>query len=739
METTQLEDLEKLTRATDSPDVDALIREYQRSTPIYDRYHRIIHADDIRLNRWANKSADGKKHSSEEEEAFPFDGAADSENYLADDTINELVAICVVSFWRAVIQRVYGVEAGDYEQAAHLTKLMEWLMQSKLAKTLAREVELSAQYFLTYGHVVLHPTWERRLGRRRHRIKMQELASAAEELEEGDPIRVLVNAILEPEREAEAVSLMADLQRQVVSVYFRTMLGEHEEELLENYQISDKRIRALVRELREDGEGEIPVPVFTKNEPCVTTLKVGEEVFVPHYMTDVQDSVVFVRQFMSLPTLEARATLEGWDPEWVSKAKGKVGMQSNWIPDQDYDATTDSAWEFSWQDQSTTQHDMIEVLYAYHWRLDEDDIMQRYFTILHADISKTDEGRPLFAKHGLVDYDHHQMPFVLGMREWRDRSFRSSRGIPFLLRSRQHQLKTFYDGLIDYQSISVFPPLHVYDAGLGVAYEFGPARRNPVSPGREPKFLEIPTKGVPVAFDLVRVVNGDVSNAFGLMDAEVSPTRVQTKQQMLVNTFLMMWTEALQQVFALMLQYMPESEFRRITGSEKALPRGQDIADAHDFVLQLDVRTLDIEHVLKEFKAIAEAVRPLDQDGVINMGKLVRAMVRAINPSLAKEILMDQEGASQVVYRKVQNDLLLMLGGFDPEYGVDDDPAAGMKVRFVQEIISKNGKLQQAAGNPNQGIEPADPDFADRLMKYLENLQFNLQQQDNKQRGRIGI
>jgi hypothetical protein len=325
------------------------------------------------------------------------------------------------------------------------------------------------------------------------------------------------------------------------------------------------------------------------------------------------------------------------------------------------------------------------------------------------------------------------------MREWRSRNFNSSRGVPLVLRSRQRQLKTFYDALIDLQSISVFPPLNIYDTGLGTKYIFGPAQQNPVTPGREPKVLDIPVKGSPIAFDLVQTIRSDTDNAFGLMSPQVSPTRVQIKQQMLMNTFLMMWTEGLQQAFALIEQYLPQKDFQRVTGSTAPLPKGEDIAHSRDFILSLDVRTMDMEHVMREFKVIGESVKPLDQEGVLDMGKLVKAMVRAINPSLAREIILEKESATAVIHRKVQNDLLLMLGGFEPEYGVDDDPAAGAKMQSLQEILQTNPRIAAALGDPQSGGQPKDPEFAKRFQKYVENIQFNLQQTQNKGVGRRGV
>ena len=60
---------------------------------------------------------------------------------------------------------------------------------------------------------------------------------------------------------------------------------------------------------------------------------------------------------------------------------------------------------------------------------------------------------------------------------------------------------------------------------------------------------------------------------------------------------------------------------------------------------------------------------------------------------------------------------------------------------FCRRSCSTNPKYQRAAGAPNlAGLPPGDPDFAKRLQDYQKNLQFNIDQQQNKLvPGRTGV
>ena len=280
-----------------------------------------------------------------------------------------------------------------------------------------------------------------------------------------------------------------------------------------------------------------------------------------------------------------------------------------------------------------------------------------YWTIFHAAVSEDEEGHEIYAKHGLLDYAHNQQPFVVGTRERFGRSLFSTRGVPQMVSTRQREVKVQRDGLIDWTSIGVTPPLNVPDIGLKTKYKFGPATQNTTRVGFEPSFMEVPTKGTPISMEVLELINKEVDNDFGRLSNDVPPTRTQVKQQMMVNGFLMMWQEALQQEFKLVEQFTTDEKYMKITGAEKPLPKGEDIAEQADLILEFDVRELDMEHVLAQYKVITQGILPVDSTGVIDRSKLVTAMLRAVNPSLAKELVTPQEGASQAIFRKTQNDL----------------------------------------------------------------------------------
>jgi hypothetical protein len=181
--------------------------------------------------------------------------------------------------------------------------------------------------------------------------------------------------------------------------------------------------------------------------------------------------------------------------------------------------------------------------------------------------------------------------------------------------------------------------------------------------------------------------------------------------------------------FSLLLQYLDPAEIEGIIGS--SLPQNMSgISNKYDFRIRYDVRELDTEFVIEKLKAIMQFVLPLDQGGVIDKNKLVKAAIEAIDPDKAKDIIINTGTASQLLYKEIQSDIGLMMLGNEANY-VENDPSAGIKLQYLQDVIGKNPKAQQSM----QG----DQHFRALLDNYVKNLQMSVSQQQNKQIGRTGV
>jgi hypothetical protein len=179
----------------------------------------------------------------------------------------------------------------------------------------------------------------------------------------------------------------------------------------------------------------------------------------------------------------------------------------------------------------------------------------------------------------------------------------------------------------------------------------------------------------------------------------------------------------------LSLQYLDIAELERIC----AVPIPKSIADIgnmYDFEVKFDIRNLYSDLVMEKLQAIQQFVIPLDSGGVIDRNKLVQKAVEAISPDSAKDLIINNQSASQKLYKDVQTDIGMMMLGNEANY-VENDPTASTKMQYLQQIMQKNPKAQQASQQ--------DQMFQMLLQNYMKNLQMSIMQEQNKQIGRIGV
>lgn len=702
-----------------TPDIPNLLKLYESCGPISGGWDRLNENERVRFAQWDGQSADGRKwdeNMDDGQAAFPWDGASDSRVHLADEIINDLSDILTESFWRSVA-RVQGVEASDTERSGYATKLMDWVKGTKLYPDLVREIELHAQYGQTYGVSLLHTGWERELAYKRVPISLDELKSLGPDVE-----AQLMDLVLDPEREAEAAEFIKTLYQKYVEAKRPPRFDWQPRPL------RTARARKIIRELREEGVSEIPMPFLAKDQPRISALKLWEEVFFPPETSDIQKaSVIFVKEWFTETDLKATAEVEGWDPGWVEEAlkhKGEVSV----FPQRQSAAVAELT---GMQSVARDDNDEIEVIYAYQRMADEDGVVGIWFTVMHALVGAADGKEARYAKHELLDYPHGNYPFACYRRESPARALVASRGVPQIVSTWQRELKVQHDAVTDQTSLGVVPPIITYNL-MGTGFRYGPAVEVPVAaPGREPKMMHIPSSGTAVAFELMDRVERQANRYFGRRDVSVPADVGMVKQQKQVRSFLLSCTEAFQQMFQLLEYFMDPAQFQRVTGSEQPLAGSrQDIAQMHDYVLSFDVQELSPEFALGKLKAISENILTEDSAGVIDRAKLTMIKLRAIDPSLAKELVNSESKASQQLFRKVQTDFAMMFLGNQPEF-VENDPTASGQLQFAQQIVQANPRYQQAL--------ETDPLFRDLVQKWSKNMGFSVQQERNKQVGRIGV
>lgn len=701
---------DKLVYASATPQVSELIAEFRRCSPFQSGWHRVSANDQTRFCLWPGQDPDGKKWDENQPEgkrAFPFNGASDARTFAIDEAIEEIVAIEFVSFFRAIL-KIQGVEMGDLEASGYVRKLLEWVVGTKQFYALVREVELHSQYTHTYGWSVLHVCWLQEHVLKLVELTLNEVVTAAQQAAiqaTNDLVAALPAMIMDPAQEANFVDTITALTPGLTA----------------------KRARTMARDLRTRGAAKVPMPMVVSNEPLIRALKPWEEVFISNQAIDIQHARVFIKEWLTEVQLRSLVHTEGWNAKWVEEAvkeKGKASAFGSGITENMHVGSLIAADGFTLFDGGT---ELIEVIHSYCPQVDDEGIPGIYRTTFHAAIERDD----LCAKHELLDYRHGRQPFIVRKREQLSRTITSSRGLPEILFTTQRSGKCQEDAVVDSTSLSVMPPILVPEL-TGVEYDFVPGGQIPVPiAGRGPTVMQFPTPGVPVAFNLIEMLSRRIGRRIGRRYPEEAPEGADAQRQKLVHANLASWSAAFQQEFQLLEQFLPTEEFTRITGAPEGMPQDADsIARQYDFILTFDIRELSIDYVMEELKAIKDVILPVDAMGVIDRSKLVELLLRAINPTLAKELILNPQSASQQVFQKVKIDFISMMAGFEPEL-VEMDPTAGAQLGFAKQLIQSNPRVQQAF--------QSDRRFAELVQKWQQNRQQSVVQEQNKMVGRLGV
>jgi hypothetical protein len=691
---------DRLVHYEEKPDINYLSWEFRRSLYSGNNMSRIDDNDAVRFCKWSGQTDDGKKWSNtgqDGKQVFPFEGASDIRVRLIDSTINELVATLTTSFERADL-KVSGVDIQDAAAAEAATNLMTWIRENKMKQELQRESELLAQYCQQYGWAVVHVAWEQKISKRIQTITMQQIQQLVQQTAQQDP------------------------QSPLLQLPAKIMSEEHEDEVIAIFEqylpdVYKGDLRKMVRDLRTTGTGEYEEEYVQKNLPSVAALKPFDEVAFPPETINLQDArVIFRRQYMTEVQMRSMIVSDGWDEEFVNQAALTQGRQS-WFNDINLVSTA-----LNTAGALRTDH-LIEVVYAYVRQIDEKGVPAIYFTVFCPLV-----GNQIFGKHELLDYAHGNYPFVDYRRERLRRRIMESRGIPELSSTDQDEIKAQADSMRDRTAFTTLPPIKVKKR-IGMINKIGPAVQLPVTQADDYEFMTPPASVIGEAVQVMDRAYARHANYFGLSHEAVSPVKAQLIQQQNLNNWFGTWSIVFSQVFQLCLQYLPEEEIQRVTGSQ--LPKNiSDIAGQFDFILRFDVRDLNPDYVLEKLKAISQFVVPLDTGGVIDRNKLIMAITEAISPTAATDLITDQTSASQKMYRDVQSDIALMMLGTEAMY-TQNDPAAQTKLQYAQDVVTKNPKAQQAA--------KSDPLFQKLMENYVKNLQMSIMQQQNKQIGAYGV
>ena len=606
--------------------------------------------------------------------AFPWEGASDQEVNVIGERIDTYVALFDQALQRSHI-KAFPTSMASMPRAAMVSGFLKW-MRSSYIPNFRDHMELGANYLLEKGLMISYVGWQRESRTYLQTMTLDEVAQAAPEM---------VDLLMDENATEMALGLI----------------------LAAFPALSEKRAKKALKDLRSKGEAQIPVPRVTVDRPVVHSCAPDGEVIFPPYVSDPQRSpYIFWRTFLTAQELEKKVTNEGWDEEWVDNAIDKLrGKDSMYLDGEKVKNVT--------RLPITDDNDLVMVVYGYQRLIDEEDGSEGiYCTVFHPNA----EG---YAKHELLNgYDDY--PFVVTRLSNNQKRMYEVQTFGDILRGAQLQIKTERDSRVDRASLATLPPL-MHPAGKPPS-DWGPGRRIPYRRLGEIQWGPTP----PMDSGSVEVEASMIGQADRSVGLDLANPLSAMRQQYFVSKFLDHVRDVLGLAWKLYQRMGPDEVFFQVTGNPNPQVMTKGSADENfSIVVNFDSQSNDPETAETQLKNMVSLVQ-LDRNGIMDVNKLLEFTASSINPIFADYVLQPAEEAQQKVAKSVTDDLAKIYSGIEV-------PAQPNGAQIAMQMLQAYVQQPDVAARAQQ-----DEAFAARLQKYGEQYQFQLQQAQNAEIGRIG-
>jgi hypothetical protein len=607
--------------------------------------------------------------------AFPWQGASDQEVNVVGERIDTYVALFDQALSRSHI-KAFPTSMASMPRAAIVSSFLKW-MRSSYIPDFKRQMELGGNYLLEKGLMVTYVGWKRERRSYLQSVSLEQIAQASPDL-------------------AELI-----------------LSGEDDEALLNLIQdsfpaLSTKRAKKAIKDLRTMAVAEIPLSRQTVDCPVVHSCAPDGEVMFPSYISDPQRApYMFWRTFLTAQELEKKVANEGWDRKWVDYAINNLrGKDSMYLDGEKVKTET--------RLPITDDNDLVMVVYGYQRLIDEDDGSEGiYCTVFHPQ----SDG---YAKHELLNgYDDY--PFIVTRLSNDQKRMYEVQTFSDILRGSQMQIKTERDSRIDRASLATLPPI-MHPAGRPPS-DWGPGRRVPYRRLGEIAFGPIPPRD-DGSVEAELSMRGQADRAVGL---DLSNPLAVARQQFFITRFLDHVKDVLTMAWKLFQRMGPDEVFFQVTGNPNPQVMTKGSPDENfSITVSFDSLATDPDTAETQLKNMVSLVQ-LDRNGILDVNKLLEFTASAINPIFADYVLQPMEEAQQKVAKNVTDDLAKIFAGIE----VPAQPnGAQIAMQMVQAYVQQPDVAARAQ---------SDEAFAARLQKYAGAYQFQLQQAQNAEIGKIGV
>lgn len=664
-------------------------------------WHRQVQDDRLLENRdiferafycqWDGQNASGLRRSTEEEQAWPFDGASDQRLRWGDKIYQDYLALIIVSILSAEVEITCGGDAAGMERARALKLLLSGVMNRLGAKGMA-ELQALFHYMLCDTPAVgaIDVSWRKRLTMGVADLDLETLQAEF----------------------AAAAAANGDAETDAAVMFVTGVSGGDPAavDAVRAWLMSAKRIREddvdeVMEALGEEGECEVLVPVAENEGAELKALRYGDDFCLPRITADFDyASPMFRGEWVTKSQLMERMANEGWSREWVEETLEHAGIEL-----------------FNEQGTMVIEdvRDLYNLVWCYTVETNERGETTRYVTVLSHASGSAFGKRVIRTRRGKFN-----MAFF--RREVLNGNILDGRGFAEISAAPQGIAKSVRDMAANNAIVGSLPPVKAKGSRVrNVLLE--PFAVVDMGQSDDVTFMQPPA--FPAAADKAEDrIKNDLLEYVGVSNGE---SDVTDRKRAWMAWFLEQWRDFL--VLLLEVAQDSASDEFVLRATETADVKGvksQDVAGGFLITLKLDPTNLDNAKLIEKVRAASEVLQSMDRKQEVDTSPFVRHFFTMLFPEMAGTALKSPDRLVAADIAEEQQNFVKIKAGVMPQMNTDGGWNYAARLQFYQD-------LQQENPDAIAEMSPTSQDMMNRWIAALQQQQT--QYGENAEIGKTGV
>lgn len=663
-----------------------------RAEEYFERRDRL---EDSFFCHWEGQHPSGLVLDTDEEAAWPFNGASDQRIRLGDTVFKKLDALIVVALSAATVE-ITTTGADRERRSASILTLLRWMLDS-LGSEGWGQIRALIHYFLVDSPAIAAMTvdWKRFCTLRPEETDAEEVVAA-----------------FTASMSAQGAMSEVEAAELAWGVITGRDAPEWDPSPLTNFLVSAKGVRErdALRIVRALGEGDGRVEFLARGEPDegirLTALRYGDNFCIPTECRSFDYANPWFRgEWLTREQLRERIESDGWDAGWVEETLQHPG--ADFYNAKAVEAQGDEDFR-----------DLYSVCWCYTAETNDAGETVRYVTVLsHADGSAFGK-RAISTRRG-------KWNTVVFRREVVSTRLTDGRGLAEICSADQGIVKTLSDRSNDNAIIGSLPPALAKGSAArnAVIQPFG---KIPIGVSDDVKFMT-PPQFPATAKDRAKEIRDGLFDYLGLSNGE---TDVSDRTKAFVSDMLLQFRD----LFVLMIETAQDCASDELLagvtddGDVKGLKR-EDITGRFGIRLTLDPDNLNGEKLMKKLTTFSQ-ILGMDKRGEVDTSPVLRHALFTLFPEISKRTIKPADQLMADDLANEQENFVKIKAGVMPQMNTEGGWNYRARLQWWQQLQQENP----------EAIESMPPRSQEMMQQWLEALQQqDTQFGENAEIGKTGV